>query len=41
MEDFFQQMAGLGAGIPTDWERTLNNLMMAHGMGVMGPPLKF
>lgn len=41
MEDFFQQMAGLGAGIPTDWERTMNNLMVAHGMEVVGPPLKF
>ncbi|HLZ87484.1 MAG TPA: cupin domain-containing protein [Puia sp.] len=41
MEDFFKQMSKLGKNIPKDQERALKNLWEAHGMAMVGPPLKF
>jgi mannose-6-phosphate isomerase-like protein (cupin superfamily) len=41
MEDFFKQMSKLGKEIPKDQESTLKDLWRAHGMEIVGPPLKF
>jgi mannose-6-phosphate isomerase-like protein (cupin superfamily) len=41
MEDFFVQMSRLGSGIPKDQEIRLKELWRAHGMEIVGPPLKF
>ncbi|MEO8066220.1 MAG: cupin domain-containing protein [Flavobacteriales bacterium] len=41
MEEFFQQMARLGPGIPADQERVLKELWVTHGMELVGPPLKY
>lgn len=41
MEDFFLQMSKLGKDIPKDQEKTLKELWRAHGMEIVGPPLKF
>ena len=40
MEDFFHQMSKLGRSIPKDQEKTLQELWAAHGMKIIGPPLK-
>jgi mannose-6-phosphate isomerase-like protein (cupin superfamily) len=40
MEEFFRQMAQLGRGIPKNMEIELRKLFEAHGMEVVGPPLK-
>ncbi|MBS1563887.1 MAG: cupin domain-containing protein [Bacteroidetes bacterium] len=41
MEDFFLQMAKLGTDVPKDQEKRLRELWKAHGMEIVGPPLKF
>lgn len=41
MEDFFLQMSKLGKDIPKDQEKILKELWAAHGMEIVGPPLKF
>jgi len=41
MEDFFKQMSKLGKNIPKDQEHKLKELWHAHGMEIVGPPLKF
>jgi len=41
MEDFFKQMSKLGSSIPKDQEHKLKELWRAHGMEIVGPPLKF
>ncbi|HEY4323551.1 MAG TPA: cupin domain-containing protein [Mucilaginibacter sp.] len=41
MEDFFLQMSKLGKEIPKNQEATLKELWAAHGMEIVGPPLKF
>ncbi|MGC4103434.1 cupin domain-containing protein [Ferruginibacter sp.] len=41
MEDFFKQMSKLGKDIPKDQEKNLKELWKAHGMEIVGPPLKF
>jgi quercetin dioxygenase-like cupin family protein len=41
MEDFFKQMSKLGKDIPKDQETKLKELWSAHGMEIVGPPLKF
>jgi mannose-6-phosphate isomerase-like protein (cupin superfamily) len=41
MEDFFMQMSKLGSSIPKDQEKVLKELWSAHGMEIVGPPLKF
>jgi quercetin dioxygenase-like cupin family protein len=41
MEDFFKQMSKIGTSIPKDQENVLKELWHAHGMEVVGPPLKF
>jgi len=41
MEDFFKQMSKLGSSIPNDQEHILKDLWTAHGMEIVGPPLKF
>jgi mannose-6-phosphate isomerase-like protein (cupin superfamily) len=41
MEDFFLQMSKLGSSIPKDQEKDLKELWRAHGMEIVGPPLKF
>lgn len=41
MEDFFKQMSKLGPSIPKDQEKNLKELWRAHGMEILGPPLKF
>ena len=41
MEDFFKQMSKMGTSIPKDQEKTLKELWRAHGMEIVGPPLKF
>jgi quercetin dioxygenase-like cupin family protein len=41
MEDFFKQMSKIGKDIPKDQETTLKELWRAHGMEIVGPPLKF
>ena len=40
IEDFFKQMSKLGPNIPKDQEHTLKALWEAHGMEIVGPPLK-
>jgi len=40
MEDFFKQMSKLGKNIPKDQEHLLKDLWAAHGMEIVGPPLK-
>ncbi len=40
MEDFFHQMAKFGKGIPPNQEQ-MKALWRAHGMEIVGPPLKF
>ena len=40
MEDFFKQMSKLGKNIPKDQEHRLKELWAAHGMEIVGPPLK-
>lgn len=40
MEDFFKQMSKLGKDIPKDAQHTLKELWAAHGMEIVGPPLK-
>jgi mannose-6-phosphate isomerase-like protein (cupin superfamily) len=40
MEDFFEQMSKMGKNIPKDWEHRLKELSAAHGMEIVGPPLK-
>jgi mannose-6-phosphate isomerase-like protein (cupin superfamily) len=40
MEDFFKQMSKLGANVPKDQEHKLKELWAAHGMEIVGPPLK-
>jgi mannose-6-phosphate isomerase-like protein (cupin superfamily) len=41
MEDFFKEMSKLGRNIPKDQEHVLNDLLRAHGLEIVGPPLKF
>jgi mannose-6-phosphate isomerase-like protein (cupin superfamily) len=41
MEDFFQQMAKLGPGIPKNQETVLKEFWERYGMEIVGPPLKF
>jgi hypothetical protein len=41
MEDFFTQMSKIGREIPTNQETVLKQLWAEHGMGIVGPPLKF
>ncbi|HJP62595.1 MAG TPA: cupin domain-containing protein [Mucilaginibacter sp.] len=41
MEDFFKEMSKLGQNIPKDMEHALKDLFSAHGMQVVGPPLKY
>jgi hypothetical protein len=41
MEDFFKQLSKLGSNVPKDQEHTLKQLFEAHGMELVGPPLKF
>jgi mannose-6-phosphate isomerase-like protein (cupin superfamily) len=41
MEDFFKQMSKLGSNIPKGKEHLLKELFEAHGMQLVGPPLKF
>jgi len=41
MEDFFIQMAKIGKEVPKDMEKTMKDLFAAHGMQVVGPPLKY
>jgi len=41
MEDFFKQMAKFGKEIPKNKEKDLKALFAAHGMELVGPPLKF
>jgi len=40
MEDFFVQMGRLGREIPKNMESRLKQLFEAHGMEIVGPPLK-
>lgn len=40
IEAFFKQMSLLGKDIPKDWEKNMRELMRAHGMELVGPPLK-
>lgn len=40
MEDFFFEMSKLGREIPKDQEKRLKQLWAAHGMEIVGPPLK-
>jgi mannose-6-phosphate isomerase-like protein (cupin superfamily) len=40
MEDFFKQISKLGNSIPKDQEHKLKELYKAHGMEIVGPPLK-
>jgi len=40
MEDFFLQMSKLGKDIPKNMENDLKRLFAAHGMEIVGPPLK-
>ncbi|HEU5078302.1 MAG TPA: cupin domain-containing protein [Opitutaceae bacterium] len=40
MEEFFRQMAQLGREIPKNMEIELKKLFEAHGMDIVGPPLK-
>ena len=40
MEEFFHGMALLGKEIPKNMEKELKKLFEAHGMEVVGPPLK-
>jgi len=41
MEDFFKQMSKLGSNIPKDQETKLRELLVTHGMEMVGPPLKY
>ena len=41
MEDFFKQMSKLGKNIQTGEEHLLKEMWEAHGMEIVGPPLKF
>jgi mannose-6-phosphate isomerase-like protein (cupin superfamily) len=41
MEDFFLGMQKIGKDIPKNQEDTLKALFAAHGMKIVGPPLKF
>ena len=41
MEDFFKEMSKLGPEIPKNQEQNLKQLWKAHGMEIVGPPLKF
>jgi mannose-6-phosphate isomerase-like protein (cupin superfamily) len=41
MEDFFKQMGKLGSNVPKDPAHTLKQLFEAHGLELVGPPLKF
>lgn len=40
MEHFFSEMSKLGTGIPKEQETKLKELWAAHGMQIVGPPLK-
>jgi mannose-6-phosphate isomerase-like protein (cupin superfamily) len=40
MEHFFKEMSKLGKEIPKDQEAKLKELWRAHGMEIVGPPLK-
>jgi len=41
MEEFFHQLAKVGADVPQNQEKTLKELWAKHGMEIVGPPLKF
>lgn len=41
MEDFFLQMAKISKDVPKDMEKTMKDLFSAHGMQIVGPPLKY
>jgi len=40
MEDFFKQMGKLGSNVPKNPGHTLKQLFEAHGLELVGPPLK-
>ncbi len=41
MEDFFREMGKLGSSVSENQRRLQKDLWEAHGMKVVGPPLKF
>ena len=41
MEDYFLQVSKIGSDIPQNQEKALKELIISHGMELVGPPLKF